>query len=159
MKTRRQLTLFLNPNSSEKIEEFRLKYNPIQHHLIAAHLTLCRENEIENLDKILQNLEKINFKSIEMKFGKPERFENKKGLWLTSISQGFNVLREEILVGIIAPNQKAHITLMHPRNSTCTNEIYETAKHIIFPEIIHFDSIALIEQKNGEKWEILKILN
>ena len=52
---RRQLTLFLT-EQNQIIEEIRATYNPKQFELIKAHVTLCREDEIEdNLEEIIRN--------------------------------------------------------------------------------------------------------
>ena len=59
---RQQLTLFLK-DKQEIIEEIRATYNPKQHDLIAAHITLCREEELENIESILKNLGSIKFES------------------------------------------------------------------------------------------------
>jgi 2'-5' RNA ligase len=48
-----------------------------------------------------------------------------------------------------------HITLMHPNNSTCTNQIFQEMQSIEFPSKLHFSTISLIEQKDGGKWEIV----
>ncbi|NMR33228.1 hypothetical protein HIO71_03290 [Chryseobacterium aquaticum] len=48
-KTRRQLTLFLDDHYSTEIETIRRKYNPVQYKSIKSHVTLCREDELENM--------------------------------------------------------------------------------------------------------------
>ena len=46
---RRQLTLFLSESCSSEIEKCRERFNLEQFKLIKAHITLCREDEIEQL--------------------------------------------------------------------------------------------------------------
>lgn len=55
-KRRRQLTLFVDEKQSVTIESIRQKFNPQQYRLIKAHVTLCREDEIESIDTVLYNL-------------------------------------------------------------------------------------------------------
>ena len=43
--SRIQLTLFVPPPNAELIESVRRLVDPIQHQLIPAHVTLCREDE------------------------------------------------------------------------------------------------------------------
>ena len=44
--TRRQLTLFVPHAEAAPIEALRATLDPVQHALIAAHVTLCREDEL-----------------------------------------------------------------------------------------------------------------
>ena len=48
------------------------------------------------------------------------------------------------------------ITLMHPRNSTCNDEIFEEIKNIPFPTKLTFKRISLIEQEINKEWKIIK---
>ena len=76
----------------------------------------------------------------------------------TENNDAFQTLRKKILTGIIQAPRKhhAHITLMHPRNSTCTYEIFREVKNYIFPNKIIFNKISIIEQEIGKPWEIIK---
>ena len=47
---RRQLTLFVKKEDAETIEQIRQAFNPRQFELIKSHVTLCREDEIQNLE-------------------------------------------------------------------------------------------------------------
>ncbi|TKC12541.1 2'-5' RNA ligase family protein [Pedobacter polaris] len=158
---RRQLTLFIE---NETIEKVRVKFNPAQHALISAHVTLCREDELEDLDTIIANIKslKIN-KPIRIIFNDVERFENGKGALIPACKEGtplvnhandhFHNLRDAIL---ISPRKHLpHITLMHPRNSTCTDSIFEEIKSFKLPATLFFNKISLIEQKSGGKWKVL----
>lgn len=154
---RSQLTLFV-PEASA-IEAIRRQYNPVQHSLIEAHVTLCREDELLDIEKVLQNLEQLDFPFITIRFGKPERFDDGNGLLLPAPEENtlFQVLRKAVLKGVIEQprNHHPHITLMHPRNSICTDELFLEISKQELPDSIQFDSISLIEQVDGGKWKLI----
>lgn len=158
-KIRRQLTLFINKADAAQIEEIRSRYNPQQQQLIDAHVTLCREDEIANIDSILDNLKNINQKTITLFFGQPIRFDNDTGVLMPAAgaNEAFHLLRKQVLHGLIHnPKQhEPHITLMHPRNSTCTDEIFEAIKKVTLPKKFSFNSISLIEQVDDGQWKTL----
>lgn len=162
MKIRRQLTLFLQDNF-ETIEKIRKKYNPKQYELIKAHATLCREDEIENLDQVLKNLSSLQSSKITIQFERPTRFDNGKGVFLKAHSnlKEFEKLRNEILQNLVAEPRKQipHITLMHPRNSTCNDEIFHEINQETFPSIITFSKISLIEKLNDDEWKEIKSIS
>ena len=159
---RRQLTLFVEPTDAVIIEQVRQEFNPRQFEIIKAHVTLCREDEIENLEQVISNLFLLTQtqQNIFIEFGKVARFDNGKGLFLpaTNDNKEFEYLRRRILFGLYDnPRiQKPHITLMHPRNSTCTDEIFEQVEEINLPTKLEFKQISLIEQENGGQWKTLK---
>jgi hypothetical protein len=157
---RRQLTLFVNPIDAETIEQIRQKFNPKQFALIKSHVTLCREDEIENLEQVISNLQSLRQEEIDIEFGKATRLDNGKGLFLPAITNNasFQALRRKVLFGLInnQRNQEPHITLMHPRNSTCTDAIFQQIKSVNLPTQIKFNTISLIEQENGGEWKILQ---
>lgn len=158
---RRQLTLFIRPDDAHIIESIREKYNPIQKRLIAAHVTLCREDDLENLAIILDNLAQLNTKPITIQLGPVTRFNNGKGLLIPAMSNNdaLDQLRRQILTGtqINVRKHEPHITLMHPRNATCTDEIFDQLRMIHLPKSLLFDTISLIEQVDGGVWQVLKI--
>jgi 2'-5' RNA ligase len=162
---RRQLTLFVEPTDAVIIEQIRQKFNPRQFEIIKAHVTLCREDEIENLEKVTSNLFLLIQKqqNIIIEFGKVARFDSEKGLFLPAINDNkeFEYLRRKILFGLYdnPRNQKPHITLMHPRNSTCTDKIYKQVEEKNFPTKLEFKKISLIEQENGGQWKTLQEFN
>jgi 2'-5' RNA ligase len=162
MNTKRiQLTLFIPENDTDTIESVRKKYNPLQYALIKSHVTICREDELVEIEKVILNVENLNQSSIDINFGEVIRFDNEKGLMLPTIGDNktFQILREKILTGIIQEPRKhePHITLMHPRNSTCTDEIFKEVKDYNFPNKITFNKISLIEQEMGMPWKIVKV--
>lgn len=158
--TRRQLTLFISePNGA--VEKIRAAFNPVQFKLIPAHITLRREDEIEPLEPVIGNLRFTRLSEpLRIEFGPVERFGDGKGVLLPGKAEnpGFDELRKALLNGIIAFPRKhhPHITLMHPRNSTCTDEIFEGIKGYNLPAVLSFDTICLIEQEEGGPWRVLE---
>lgn len=157
---RRQLTLFLNKQDSESIEKIRLQFNPIQSELINSHVTLCREDEIEDLEQVIINLHCLTNTEFTIEFGKVSRFDNGKGVLLPARADNieFQELRKHILQGINnnPGRHEAHITLMHPRNSICTDNLFEDIEKINLPAKLNFKKISLIEQKDGGQWNVLQ---
>lgn len=157
--TRKQLTLFLNEPESLEIEKIRKTFNPEQYLLIKSHITLCREDEIEALERVLLNLKQLNLYSFSIAFGRAIRFSDEKGVLIPANGscEAFHQLREMILAGIIEKPRvhEPHITLMHPRNSTCTEEIFKEIAAFNLPDSIQFNKISLIEQTAGEPWHVL----
>ena len=155
---RHQLTLFVDKNEAGGIENIRKKFNPEQYRLIDSHVTLCRENEIENISIVLDNLQHIDSTKIAIQFGEPLRFNNGKGVLLPAlVNEQFQTLRSKILAGLelTVTLHEPHITLMHPRNSECTDEIFKTIQESQLPKFLTFDKISLIEQVNCGQWQIL----
>ena len=157
---RRQLTLFVKQKDAETIEQVRHEFNPRQFELIKSHVTLCREDEIQNLEHVITNLALLTQTEIIIEFGKVVRFDNGKGLLLpaTTDNTKFQKLRNQVLGGLInnPGKQEPHITLMHPRNSTCTDKIFKQIEKVSFPTKLEFKRISLIEQENNEQWRILQ---
>ena len=157
---RRQLTLFIS-NGSEVIEKIRATFNPVQFNLIAAHVTLCRENEIGQLEDVIANIRSIALdKPIKVEFGPIERIDEGKGVLLPAKMPSFEFfgLRRMVLNGLndFPENLWPHVTLMHPRNAVCTDEILDQLKKYELPTELSFGSISLIEQFNGGRWTTLE---
>ena len=159
MPKRLQLTLFLPESVSETIEQIRQTFNPLQYALIKSHVTLCRETELSSIEAIIQNLEKLAHVSIDIDFGAPVRFSDGKGVLIPAVgaNESFQQLRKKVLHGMVeTPGiQEPHITLIHPRNATCTDDIFDKITSLPFPAQITFNNISLIEQELGKKWNII----
>jgi len=158
---RRQLTLFVEAAGAETIEQVRTKFNPVQSGLISCHVTLCREDELEDLQLIISNINNKKPSAITIHFAKPIRFAEGKGVLLPGISDNiaFHNLRKLVLQGVYdhPRTQEPHITLLHPRNSTCTDEVFNETEQLIFPSAITFKKISLIEQADvNSKWELVQ---
>ncbi|TGD59800.1 2'-5' RNA ligase family protein [Flavobacterium humi] len=157
--TRRQLTLFLDKKYTSEIEKIRKKYNPEQFRIIPSHVTLCREDEIENMPRVLENLKALALKAITVNLGEIVRFSNDKGVLIAAGENNseYHHLREKILENTGATKRLAapHITLMHPRNSSCTTEIFEEILKTDVPKAIVFEKISIIEQIGNGKWNVV----
>lgn len=157
---RRQLTLFVDEKDAENIEKVRHSFNIQQSKLIKSHVTLCKEDEIVNLEQIITHLTELQLKTISIDFDKVIRFEGGKGVLIPAKGNNneFHKLRKFVLQGLNNKPRKhePHITLMHPRNSTCTDAIFKRITREILPTRLEFKKISLIEQKEGGEWEILK---
>jgi 2'-5' RNA ligase len=163
IKKRTQLTLFIDQNNSAAIEKVRQEFNPKQYHLIKSHVTLCRDNELDNIIEVINNLRNLKFPTFNLNFGSVTRFSDGQGVLLPAIGDisQFIGLRKYILEGIIASpkNLQPHITLMHPRNSVCTDEIFYQIQQIEFPKSLTFSKISLIEQQDEDKWRVIEEFN
>lgn len=115
---------------------------------------------MDKLDKIMRNLIRLNHSPITIEFGSMVRFSEGKGLMVPAFgdNEPFQKLRANILKGIVENPRKRepHITLMHPRNSICTDAIFEQVKAHKLPHKIEFNKISLIEQEMGKQWHILE---
>ncbi len=83
-KTRTQLTMFLDHYYSAEIECVRKKYDPVQYKLIISHVTLCREDEIEDLTRIKLNLSLLDLVYLTINFDQLIRFADQKGVMMVS---------------------------------------------------------------------------
>jgi 2'-5' RNA ligase len=158
--TRRQLTLFVKKQDAIAIESIRSTFNPVQQQLIDCHVTLCREDEIGDLEKVLNNLRANKLNVITIQFGPAIRFDNGKGVLLPAVGDNhlFQQLRLKILEGTASSirRHEPHITLMHPKNATCTDEVFEIIQQTIHPQVFRFTEVSLIEQINGGVWKIIQ---
>ncbi len=69
MVNRIQLTLFIGKDYSAEIEKIRKEFNPLQYSLIKSHVTLCRENDLVHIEKVIQNLERQEYRPVIIQFG------------------------------------------------------------------------------------------
>ena len=118
--SRDQLSLFLSGPGANAVNACRAVLDPVQAHLIPAHVTVCREDELgellslgaEDLRARLQGCA-----SLTLSFGPPERFGG-HGVLLpcTGGQTQLDDLRRRLLRRDEVRAQPAHITLAHPRN-------------------------------------------
>lgn len=155
---RRQLTMFVPHPDATAIESIRSHYNPAQRAIIDSHVTLCREDELTSLDQVLQNLKILQQPPLTIRFGDIIPSEGGKGVLLPAVAgrEEFHRVRQILLQDITnnPREMEPHITLMHPRNSTCNDAIFEEIRSYKLPKVIQFDAISLIEQVDGGPWQV-----
>ncbi len=150
---RRQASLYL-PDPFE-VEAVRLRYNPIQARLIPAHVTLCREDEVTDWEAFRARLESLRPFEITLTFGAPVREHDFVFLPVLEGLDDFQLFRRRLLQ-TEARNQTPHVTLIHPRNGTCTDEIFaDISATIISPFQRSFREVMLIEQEDGGVWSVV----
>lgn len=150
---RRQATLFLC--GVPAIEDIRRTYNPIQSALISAHVTLCREDEVNDWDRLAAHLESWR-PTITLEFDRPERDANLVFLPGNDALGAFKTLRQYLLESEKIRDHKPHITLIHPRNGECTDAIWESIKTKIEPFTYTFRHVSFILQQDGGEWQTLQ---
>ncbi len=149
MTTRRQASLFLS--DVPDIESIRQRYNPAQAKLIPAHVTLCREDEIADWDQFQQHLQSLCSWGLTLEFGTPIRDGDFVYLPVLKGLEDFHQLRRKLL-GHQARCHNPHLTLIHPRNGVCTDNIFSDIQRQVPPFQYHFQDVRLIEQRDGGAW-------
>lgn len=159
--TRRQLTLFVAPGEAQELERVRAAWNPVQRRLIDAHVTLCREDELIDLPQVRRNLRADLPSPITIDFGPATRFDDGRGVFLPTTGDGatFHALRSAALRGVIAAPRlvEPHLTLVHPRNATCTEATFAAIAARPLPVRLTFSTVSLIEQADGGPWRVLEV--
>lgn len=154
---RRQLSLFISGPAAESIERARQLLDPVQSALIPAHVTLCREDEIEGIGVELIASRVAGSKPIHLSFGRAEAFSG-HGILLNCVEgeSSFAQLREQVLGTAEIRGARAHITLAHPRNPRAIGNSPDAANLDIAIDVT-FDRVVLIEQEcAGASWTILR---
>lgn len=153
--TRRQATLFLRAHLL--VDGLRREFNAEQARLIASHVTLCREDEVSDWEQLAQRLESLRPQQVTLDFGMPCREDNLVYLPCVGSTYEFDHLRAILLntSSSIARPHKPHITIIHARNGTCDNSIFERVSSQCRPFSATFHEVSFIEQTNGGIWTVL----
>lgn len=152
---RRQLSLFVPEPERSQLDAIRQKYDPKQQAIIPAHVTLCRDEELEPWASLEERL--VALRSVEITFvlGAPKQIEACGVLVpMANSSTAFDDLRHRLL-GDRCARQIPHITLLHPRHADGKEHAYEAISHEFLPASVTLTEIALIEQVNGGAWNVL----
>ena len=149
---RRQASMFLT--SVPDIEDLRCEFNPVQAKLIPAHVTLCREDEVDDWGGLERRIQEMLPIQITLGFGCPIRDGNLVLLPAVSGTEYFDEFRNSLLGNqLVKPRkQSPHITLIHPRNGVCTSAIFDQIAGRIQPFSWTFRHVSLIEQTDGGPW-------
>jgi hypothetical protein len=157
--SRRQLTMFVPAALGADLEPLRQLLDPIQRRLIAAHVTLCREDELARVPAAELRARRGGqaLTPITLQFGPPEVFSG-HGVMLNCIAgeRAFHALRGCLLGSSDIRHQQPHITLAHPRNPRSPDNC--ASNYTRLPQVltITFASLCLIEQHAGQSWSVLQ---
>jgi 2'-5' RNA ligase len=152
--TRRQLSLLLPEALRSRVEQIRQRLDPIQYALIPAHVTLCRDDELPDLQQLILRIERLEPFLITMNFGDPQELPDGCVLLRPSSGGGqFQALRQAIL-GPAAREYGAHLTLLHPRNATGALHDFPAIKRELDGLVVTFQNVSLIEQHGCNPWQV-----
>jgi 2'-5' RNA ligase len=151
--------MFVPNDAAVDFEKLRRTLDPVQSLLIPAHVTLCREDELNQMSEsqLRVRLSQVRLKPVTLRFGRPETFDG-HGILLNCIggANDFRLLREHVLDSTTIMEHRPHITLAHPRNPKSCGDSLANASTL--PEIISmtFRAIQLIEQHGVQPWRVLQ---
>jgi hypothetical protein len=150
---RRQASLYVTGQSH--IEAVRFRYNPMQARLIPPHVTLCREDEVTDWDGFQNRLASLRPIEITLTFGVPVREDNFVFLPVLGGLEEFQSFRQAVL-SKDARIHTPHLTLIHPRNGMCTEQIFaDISKTITAPFPYTFHEVRIIEQEDSGVWSVI----
>ncbi|MBX9928376.1 MAG: 2'-5' RNA ligase family protein [Gemmatimonadaceae bacterium] len=155
--SRQQLTLFVPAPWQTSIDALRRRLDPVQASLIAAHVTLCREDEISptDRDEFLERVRSWTHGPIRLTFGAPELFRG-HGVLLPCTEGGdqFQRLRQWLLQSQTVRVHRAHLTLAHPRNPQSAENTAAVRNACGRSTALEFPTVALIVQQGNARWRI-----
>jgi len=155
---RLQLSLYVAEPAARELEGLRALLDPLQHALIPAHVTLARDGDIDmrSGSDWRERVASLREAAPRLRFGPPEAF-HEHGILLrcTEGTERFHALRVRLL-GPTALPLVPHITLAHPRNPRAPGNSLAAASERLPSELeLRFDSLNLIEQRDGGPWHVL----
>lgn len=159
---RRQLTLFVPEAFAGVLEPVRARLDPVQHALIAAHVTLCREDELAHCsgqawrDRLAAYGASPRATPLTLTFGSATAFAG-HGVLLPCIAgePDFHALRVLLLGDTTIRRHEPHLTLAHPRNPRAPQNVPATYADLPAPRSLAFRTVSLIEQAGQEPWRVL----
>jgi hypothetical protein len=152
---RAQLSLYLPAGPAEAVEAVRCLVDPVQHHLIPAHVTLCREDELGDEGVLRRRLDGLAPGPLTLGFGPLERFLG-HGLLLRCVegAAAFRALRRQVLGAEDVRELEAHLTLAHPRNPRAPGHVPGAAAGLPDPLRVTFTALEWIAQEAGGPWRV-----
>jgi hypothetical protein len=153
-----QLSLFVPEPAASDLEAVRRLLDPVQARLIRAHVTLCREDELEGLGDAALEARVRAFEpgALTLRFGPPELF-HEHGVLLPCVEgqEAFQALRRWVLSPRTVRAHAAHITLAHPRNRKAPGNTPMNAASLERGLAVTFPTVARIRQTGSAAWEPL----
>lgn len=155
--TRTQLTLFVPAPHAGPIEAVRRVLDPVQASLIAAHVTLCREDELAALPAEALRERLAGAGPLTLAFGAPVAFDG-HGILLPCVrgEREFRALRVHVLGRDDVRDQRPHLTLAHPRNPRAPGNSLAHASALRQLEAIPFATACRIRQDGAAPWRVLE---
>jgi 2'-5' RNA ligase len=160
--SRRQLALFVPSAAAVALEAIRRRVDPVQHRLIPAHVTLCRDEELADrpIDELCAELAMIRQPPLTLEFG-PAETSTGHGVLLPCIAGelAYHELRVALLQSDEIRPYHPHITLAHPRNPHALENVasaYDSLPRLL---TIRFERVSLIEQVDGQPWAVMHECN
>lgn len=154
---RRQITLFVPDPERPWLDAIREQLNPAQAALIAAHVTLCRDDEVTEWSALQVRANQMSEFAVSLRFGEPVRERNLVYLPVVGSTEGFDELRRHVLDDDACRIQEPHITLIHPRNGTCTDAVFSAIQSLFPREIaVTFRKLTFIEKTGERPWRSLR---
>lgn len=148
-----QLSLFVAEPERSVIDEVRKKYDPRQHANIPAHVTLCRDNEVDDWCRLKRKLAEFSEASLQFIIDEVEELSDRCILMrLRPPATSFHELREHLL-GNDCSSTIPHITLLHPKNAQ-GNSPLERIRNETLPTVVHFSEINLIIRTESGVWRM-----
>ncbi len=155
---RRQLTLFVEGSSAERLDSLRRTLDPVQASLIRSHVTVCREDEILGIDadQLLSLARHWPHGPLSLTFGPARRFGGHGILLPCQVgSDRFNRLRQWLLRDSSARQHEAHITLAHPRNPQSAANTDAALESCPRDLAVTLGAVTLIEQSDTSAWKVI----
>jgi 2'-5' RNA ligase len=154
-----QLSLYVPQSASAELETVRGVLDPVQASLIPAHVTLCREDEIQDLDPsvLRSRLAAPEATPVTLRFGPPEQFHG-HGVMLPCVAgePEFKSLRQWVLGSLAVRHQAPHITLAHPRNPKSARNALSDLPTLPNGIVITFNVVSRIQQDGIAPWQVLE---
>lgn len=94
---------------------------------------------------------------VSLELGRPVRNDNLVYLPMIGSTDSFDMLRDELLSTPTTVPRKhdPHLTLVHPRNGTCSESEFAMIESLCDPLSVTFSEVTVIEQIDGGPWRDL----
>lgn len=129
--------------------------DPVQSRLIPAHVTLCRDEDLDGVQPDDVRVAAAGMDGLTLAFGPAER-AGEHGILLPCVDgqADFHALRARLL-GVAAPRERtAHLTLAHPRNPRAPGNDLLVARTLPVPLVATFTRVHWIEQAGDAPWQV-----
>lgn len=156
--SRDQLSLFVDGPAADTLNALRARLDPVQAGLIPAHVTVCREDELQDLPALGTDALRARLHGhppLTLRFGPPQRFGG-HGVLLPCVAgqSALDELRRCLLGRESVRPQAAHLTLAHPRNPRApgNGDRLEDAAPV---HALCLADLRWIRQSDGGPWQTI----